>query len=203
MKSRVLNAVAAFAMLLPLSGQAAEFGYSFIDFAIIPEAETEGDDFDIDGEGFQLRGSLAVTETFFALVEIADLEFEEGNLDIDFTRWVIGGGGHWPINQNLDFVARGGLMRYDVDVSARGFPGRGDDDDLGFFLGGRVRAQVVQNFELEGGVDLTTAEVGGFEDEIIIVGEGRYHFNNQFSVGGLINLGDDSSQIGVYGRFNF
>ena len=194
MKSRVLNALAAVAMLLPISGQAASFGYSYVDFAIIPEAEFDAGDDDIDGDGFQLRGSLAVTETFFAVVEIADLEFDP---NVDFTRWVIGAGGHWPINQNLDFVARGGIMRYDVDV------GRFDDDDLGFFLGGRVRAQVIQNVELEGGVDLTTAEVAGFEDEIILVGEGRYHFNDQFSVGGLLNIGDDSSQIGIYGRFNF
>ena len=197
MKSRVLNALAALAMLLPISGQAASFGYSYVDFAIIPEAEFDAGDDDFDGDGFQLRGSLAITETFFALVEIADLEFDRGNVDVDFTRWVIGAGGHWPINQNLDFVARGGIMRYDVDA------GPFDDDDLGFFLGGRVRAQVIQNVEIEGGVDLTTAEVAGFEDEIILVGEGRYHFNDQFSVGGLLNIGDDSSQIGIYGRFNF
>jgi hypothetical protein len=192
-----LNTLAAFAMLLPLSGQAAEFGYSFVDFSIIPEAETEGRNFDIDGDGYQLRGSLAVTNTFFALVEISALEFDERNVDVDFTRWTIGGGGHWPITQNLDFIARGGVVRYDADY------GPFDEDDIGFFAGARVRAQVVQNVELEGGVDLTTAEVPGFEDEVMLVGEGRYHINNQFSVGGLVNLGDDSSQIGVYGRFNF
>ena len=194
MQSRVLNALACLAMMLPIAGQAADLGYSFIDLAIIPEAEIDSGDADADGDGFQLRGSLTVHQNYFALVEISDLEFD----DVDFTRWVIGGGGHWPINQTLDFVARGGLMRYDVDA------GRfGEDDDLGFFLGGRVRAQVLSNVEVEGGVDLTTAEVAGYEDEIMLVGEGRYHFSNQFSVGGLLNLGDDSSQIGIYGRFNF
>lgn len=201
MKSRVLNTLAAFAMLLPLSGQAAEFGYSSVDFSIIPEAEVEGGDFDIDGDGYQLRGSLAVTNTYFALVEISALEFDAGAADVDFTRWMIGGGGHWPITQSLDFIARGGVVRYDIDARVPGF--RVDEDDIGFFVGGRVRAQIAQNVELEGGVDLTTAEVPLFEDEVMLVGEGRYHINNQFSVGGLINLGDDSSQIGVYGRFNF
>lgn len=195
MQSRVLNALAVLALMLPAAGQAANFGYSFVDFAIIPEAEIESGNFDVDGDGFQLRGSLAVAQNFFAIVEIADLEFDES---VDFTKWTIGAGAHWPINQTLDFVARGGIMRYDVD-----FGRFGDDDDIGFFLGGRVRAQIVQNVELEGGVDLTTAEVAGFEDEITLVGEGRYHFNDQFSVGGLLNLGDDSSQIGIYGRFNF
>ncbi len=197
MKSRVLNTLAAFAMLLPLSGQAAEFGYSFVDFSIIPEAETDGRGFDIDGDGYQLRGSLAVTNTFFALVEISAIDFDERAVDVDFTRWLIGGGGHWPITRNLDFIARGGVVRYDVDYGAF------DDDDIGFFAGARVRAQIVPNVELEGGIDITTAEVRGFEDEVTIVGEGRYHINNQFSIGGLINLGDDTSQIGVYGRFNF
>ncbi|HVF17854.1 MAG TPA: hypothetical protein VNA21_13120 [Steroidobacteraceae bacterium] len=194
MQSRVLNALAALALMLPIGGHAADFGYSFVDLAIIPEAEIESGNFDVDGDGFQLRGSLAVAQNFFALVEIESIEFDD---DVDFTRWIVGAGAHWPINQRLDFVARGGLVRYDIDY------GRFDDDDIGFFLGGRVRAQVIQNVEVEGGVDLTTAEVAGFEDEITLVGEGRYHFNSQFSVGGLINLGDDSSQIGIYGRYNF
>jgi hypothetical protein len=197
MKSRVLNALAAMALLMPLSSNAANFGYSFVDFAIIPEAETDSGDFDADGDGFQLRGSLTVHQNYFALVEIESLEFDDG-IDVDFQRWLIGAGAHWPINQSLDFIARGGIVRYDVDY------GRfGDDDDIGFFLGGRVRALVASKVELEGGVDISTAEVGGFEDEILLVGEGRYHFNNQFSVGGLLNLGDDVSQIGIYGRFNF
>jgi hypothetical protein len=182
--------------MLPSAGHAANFGYSFVDFAIVPEAEIESGNFDVDGDGFQLRGSLAVAQNFLALVEIEDLEFDN---NVDFTRWIIGAGAHWPINQSLDFIARGGLVRYDIDYGRFG----GDDDDIGFFLGGRVRAQVLPNVEVEGGVDLTTAEVSGYEDEITLVGEGRYHFNNQFSVGGLLNLGDDSSQIGIYGRFNF
>jgi hypothetical protein len=197
MKSRVLQALAALAMLAPLSGQAQSFGYSFVDFAVIPEADVDSGDFDIDGDGFQLRGSLAVHENFFALVEISSLEFDSRNVDVDLKRWAIGAGGHWPINSNLDLVARAGIVRYDVDV------GRRDDDDIGFLLGGRARARLARGFELEGGVDLSTAEVDGFEDEITLVLEGRYHFNNMFSVGGLVSIGDDLTQIGIYGRYNF
>ena len=112
MKSRVLNALAAAALLLPFSGQAANFGYSFVDFSIVPEAEADGLGGDDDGDGFQLRGSLVVHQNYFAFVEIGDYEIDNG---VDFTRWLIGAGGHWPINQNMDFVARGGIARYDVD----------------------------------------------------------------------------------------
>lgn len=192
MNSRVLNALAVAAMALPISGQAENFDYSFVDFAVIPEVDTDA--LDTDGDGFQLRGSLTVHENFFALVEIQDLEFDRG---VDFTRWNIGAGGHWPINQRMDLVARAGLVRYDVDY--RG----GDEDDVGFFLGGRVRAQIMPRVELEGGIELSTAEVPGFEDEFSLVGEGRYHFNDQWSAGGLLSIGDDVSQLGVYGRFDF
>jgi hypothetical protein len=194
MQSRVLNALAALLLLLPLSGRAAEFGYSFVDFAIIPDAEVDSGESDFDGDGFQLRGSIDVQDNFFAVVEIEDLGFDD---DVDFTRWLIGGGGHWPINATMEVIGRAGIVRYEVDQ------GPFDDDDTSFFFGGRLRAQVAARVEVEGGIEFVNTEVVGFGDEIFLVGEGRYHFNNQFSVGGLLNIGDDAKKIGVYGRYNF
>ena len=194
MQSRVLNALAALALMLPIAGHAANFGYSWIDFSLIPMAETDVGDDDIDADGFQLRGSLAVHQNFFAIVELEDLSYDD---DIDFNRWAIGGGGHWPINNSMDIVGRAGIVRYEVDV------GRFDDDDTSFFFGARLRAQVAPRVEVEGGVEYSDAEVFGFGDEIFIVGEGRYHFNDQWSAGGFLNLGDDQKKVGVYGRFNF
>ena len=196
MQSRVLNALAALALMLPVAGHAANFGYSWIDFSLIPQAETDIGDDDFDADGFQLRGSLAVHQNFFALVELEDLGYDQ---DVDFTRLQIGGGAFWPINNNMDVIGRLGLVRYDVDFGR----GRGDDDDTSFFFGARLRAQVAPRVEVEGGVEYSDAEVAAFGDEIFIVGEGRYHFNNQFSVGGFVNLGDDQKKLGVYGRYNF
>ena len=194
MQSRVLNALAALMLLMPIAGQAANFGYSFVAFALVPKSETDVDDFDIDGDGFQLRGSIDVHDNFFAVVEIEDLGFDD---DVDFNRWLIGGGGHWPINAKFDVVGRAGIVRYEVER------GRFDDDDTGFFLGGGVRALVAPQVEVEGGIELVDAEVAGFGDEIFLVGEGRYHFNSQFSAGGFVKVGDDARELGVYGRFNW
>lgn len=194
MHSRTIGALVALALALPVTAQAEDFGYSFVDLALVPGAEVEVGNGDIDGDGFQLRGSLVVNQTFFALVELQDLEFDGG---IDTTRWMVGAGGHWPINNTLDIIGRAGVVRLDADA------GNFDDDDTGVFLGGRVRANVAPRVEVEGGVEYVSAEVFDAGDDVYLVGEGRYHFTPQFSAGALLNVGGDTQQVGVYGRFNF
>lgn len=194
MHSRTTWALVALALALPVASQAEDFGYSFVDLALVPHAEVEVGNGDVDGDGFQLRGSLAVTRNFFALVELQDLSFDRG---VDTTRWMVGAGGHWPINNTLDFIARAGVVRLEAEA------GRFDDDDNGVFLGGRVRATVAPRVEVEGGVEYMSAEVFDAGDDVYLVGEGRYHFTPQFSAGALLNVGGDIQQLGVYGRFNF
>lgn len=194
MHSRTFGALAALALALPVAGQAADSGYTFVDLALVPHARVEAGDNDVDGDGFQVRGSLAVSPNFFVLAELQDFGFDDR---VDTTRWIVGGGGHWPINNTLDIIARAGIVRLDVEV------GRFDDDDTGVFLGGRLHANVAPRVEVEGGVEYVGAEVFGLGDDVYLVGEGRYHFNEQFSAGALLNFGGDIRQLGVYGRFNF
>src|SRR5437868_3906242 len=99
MHSRTLGALAALALALPVAGQAADFDYSFVDLALVSHAEIDVGDDNVDGDGFQLRGSLEVNQNFFALVELQDFGYDH---DVDTTRWLIGGGGHWPINNTMD-----------------------------------------------------------------------------------------------------
>lgn len=190
----MMGAIAALALALPVAGQTADFGYSFLDLALVPHAEVEVGDVDVDGDGFQLRGSLEVSSNFFVLAELQDFEFDNR---VDVTRWLVGGGGHWPINDTLDFIARVGVVHQEVEF------GRFEDDDTGVFVGGRVRANIAPRFQLEGGVEYVGAETFDSNDDVYLVGEGRYHFNQQFSVGGLLTFGGDTQLLGVYGRFDF
>lgn len=194
MHSRTMGALAALALALPAAGQAADFGYSFVDLALVPHAEVEVGNGDVDGDGFQLRGSLDVSANFFVLVELQDFSFDNG---IDTTRWMVGGGGHWPINNTLDVIARVGIVRSEAEF------GRIERDDTGVFLGGRLRANIAPRFQLEGGVEYVGAETLDSDDDMYLVGEGRYHFTEQFSAGALLTFGGDTRQLGVYGRFDF
>lgn len=187
-------ALAVASMLtLPMAAFADNLSYRYVDVAHFPSAEIDTGDDEIDGDGMQLRGSLPVYQNIFALAEYQDLDLDFG---VDATRFMVGAGGHWPIG-TVDFIARAGIVSYDVDF------GRFDDDDTGLFVGARVRTTVAPKIELEGGIEHLQVEVGGLENDTYLIGEGRYNFTPQWSAGLLITLGGDTSVFGAQGRFNF
>lgn len=194
MRSCTLGTAVALALALPVAGQAADFNYSFIDAALAPHAEVDAQNRDIDGKGFQVRGSLAVSPTFFVIAQLQGLDLDYG---IDATRLMVGGGGHWPIAANVDLIGTVGVSQLNVDY------GRDDDDDTGVFLGAKVRASVAPRVQIEGGIEYSSAEVGNSGNDVYLVGEGRYHFNDRFAVGGLINYGSDTELLGVTARLSF
>jgi hypothetical protein len=191
MKSATL--ICAALLTLPLAASAENFSYRNVDVAHLPKVEIDGDGGDVDGDGVQLRGSLPVYQNIFALAEFQDLDLDNG---VDATRLMVGVGGHWPVG-NVDIIARGGVVSYEVDF------GRFDDDDTGLFVGARVRAIVAPKIEVEGGVEHLRVEVAGLDNDTYLIGEGRYNFTPQWSAGLIVTLGGDTSVFGAQGRFNF
>jgi hypothetical protein len=195
MKTNVTSLIGAAIFALPLVASAAEnFSYRYVDVARYMEAEIDSDNVDTDGDGIQLRGSLPIYQNFFALAEFESLDLDGG---VDTNRILIGAGGHWPLGTNLDFIARGGFVSYDIDY------GQFDDDDTGLFVGARIRTIVAPKIEVEAGVEHFEFEVAGVDGDTYIIGEARYNFTSQWSAGAIITLGGDQSVIGAQGRFNF
>ena len=174
--------------------KASSMSYSTVDFAYFLSSEIDGGNNDIDGDGFQLRGSLPVFENYFVVAEFAAQSYD---FDVDTTRFMVGGGAHWPLANNVDIIARIGVVNFQIDTAG------GDDDDTGLFLGGRIRAMLTPQFELEGGIEYFAIDVGGIDSETVFVGEARYHFNSQWSAGILFNMGSDTSNFGIHARFAF
>lgn len=194
MKMNAKNSICAALLALPLLASADTLSYRYVDVAHFPEAEIDADAVDVDGDGIQLRGSLPVYQNIFALAEFQDLDLDNG---VDATRLMVGAGAHWPIGNNLDLIARGGVVQYEVDF------GRFDDDDTGLFAGVRLRTFVAPKIEVEGGVEHVAVDVAGIDSDTYLIGEGRYNFTPQFSAGVLITVGGDTSVFGAQGRFNF
>lgn len=199
MKMNAKNLICAAALALPLTtlplaSMADTLSYRYVDVAHFPEAEIDADGFDVDGDGLQLRGSLPVYQNIFALAEFQDLDLDNG---VDATRFMVGAGGHWALGPNLDLIARGGVVQYEVDF------GPFDDDDTGLFAGVRLRTIVAPKVEIEGGVEHLAVDVAGIDGDTYLIGEGRYNFTPQFSVGALITLGGDVSVFGAQARLNF
>lgn len=194
MKMNAKTLICAAALALPLAASAEQLSYRYVDVAHFPEAEIDAGNVDVDGDGLQLRGSLPVYQNIFALAEFQSLDLDN---EVDTTRFMVGVGGHWPLGNNLDIIARGGVVSYEVDSRF------GDDDDTGLFAGVRLRTFVAPKIEVEGGVEHLAVDVAGSDSDTFLIGEGRYNFNSQFSAGLLITLGGDTSVFGAQGRFNF
>lgn len=193
-KMTAANLIVGSALALPLAASAAEVSYRYIDVAHFPQADIDNDRLDVDGDGLQLRGSLPVVQNVFVLAELQSLDLDFG---VDVTRYEIGVGGHWPLNNTMDIVVRGGVAKLDVDY------GRFDDDDTGLFAGVRLRAVLAPKIEVEGGVEHVRVEAGPIDDDTYLAAEGRYNFTPQFSAGAIVNIGGDIDLIGVQGRFSF
>jgi hypothetical protein len=184
----------AFALSLPMTIHAQSFSYRSVDAAFLPSAKVDGAGIDESGNGFLIRGSLPVYQNFFALTEFQDLHLDHS---VNTSRLAIGGGGHWPINKQIDVIARAGIVRYKVDV------GRFSDDDTGLWIGGRIRALVAPQLELEGGFEYQHVEAAGLKNDSFLVGEARYNFNTQWSAGVVVNVGGDTTIFGMQARLSF
>ena len=185
---------AAATLALPVTAAADNFSYRYVDAARFPEAEIDTDNVDVDGDGLQLRGSLPVYQNIFVLAELQELDLDNG---VDTTRFMVGAGGHWPLGNTVDIIARAGVVSYEVDF------GNFEDDDTGLFAGVRVCTTVAPKIEVEAGVEHLRVEVAGLENDTYVIGEGRYNFTPQWSAGAIITVGGDTSVFGAQGRFSF
>lgn len=195
MKMNATTLICAAALALPLAASAEQLSYRYVDVAHFPQAEIDAGTVDVDGDGLQLRGSLPVYQNIFVLSEFQSLDLDD---NVDTTRFLLGVGAHWPLGNNFDIIARGGIVSYEVEN-----PRFGDDDDTGLFAGVRLRTFVAPKIEVEGGVEHLAVDVAGSSSDTYLIGEGRYNFTSQFSAGVLITLGGDTSVFGAQGRFNF
>src|ERR1700710_11330 len=109
MTLRALHLVALTALTLPIASHAEQLNYNYVDAAHFPEAKLDHRDFDVNGNGLQLRGSLAVHENFFGFAEYQSLNLDDG---VDVRRVLVGAGTHWPITNNIDVVGRLGIVNY-------------------------------------------------------------------------------------------
>lgn len=228
-----VNLIAAFTML-PAAAMAAEsISYSYIEAAYVVQDmdmyEDEGvfdnvlDDVD-DGDGFKIEGSFAFSNNMFLFGNYAqtqaDFTFvnDTGAVipqDQDVKTLELGLGFFAPINNNMDFVARGAYK--DVDLDNFSFGATDDDiadddvtvgdafDDLnedtsdGYFVDAGVRAQVAPQFELGGGVRYTDLDSG---DDVGVFANAMWEFNDNMGINLSASFGDNLSSYGLGFRYS-
>lgn len=171
----------------------AEMGYTYAEAGFGSTELDLGGGTEVDGDGFLLGGSIAVTGKahVFADFSTADMDF-----DVDLTRYKVGFGLNHGLSDRVDLVGRVAWVKFDVETPI----GDADEDGYGIDLG--LRGQVSDTFELEGGIEyIDLGSSGG--DDTSFVAQGRYSFTEQFSLGGQVEVGDDFTVYGILARLNF
>ena len=162
----------------PLAAQAEGMSYSYV--------EADYVDVDVDngpsGDGFGVRGSVGFAGNWFAFADYVDASVDV----IDIENIAVGVGGHFPVNDTLDFVGRVGYTETDLSSG----PFSANDD--GYLLSAGLRGQMSQ-FEAEGHVVYTDLSDGG--DETAFEVAGRWNFTDMFSAGIAYRMGDDANVL--------
>jgi hypothetical protein len=160
-----------------------EVGYSHLDF----------DDFDADGDAWYLNGSFALTDMFHVVAGYTD-----GNLDAngggsaDYSSWNLGVGINYPISDTIDLVGRLSYLSAEVE----------NDDEDGYGLYAGVRAMVMPQFELNGGVDYT--DLGGdFGDDTAVELGAVYNFTDMVAAAAGVSFSDNVTQYNIGLRLYF
>ena len=186
-KSLVLGTLAALCCAGP--AMAADVSYSYLEAGYVAN---EIDDFDVDGDGYLVRGSVGIGKSFYVLASYADADYD---FDIGAETLQIGGGVHWPLNPNLDALIELAYVDYNVDV---GGLGSGGEDGYTFASG--VRGRVAEKWDVR--VDLRFTDVGSSEDTSVFAGA-RYYLTPQFALGPDVGLNGDGFTWGVFLRYDF
>lgn len=192
MKTRLGQTVAAMMSLALVGGAAAaELDYNYAELRYI-DTELDAGLSDVDGDGFEIGGSLELTPSVHLFGNFQTLDFGAG---IDLSAFEVGGGYAMPLNTGTDLVARLSYIDGEVDL-----PG-GDADDSGFGFSAGARRMFTSRVEGRAFVNYVDLDESG--DEVSFEIAGDYFLNEQIALGASLELGDDTTSWTVGARWYF
>lgn len=164
----------------------SNISYDFFDVAYM-DVETHSD----DGDGFLLRASKSLGESFYLLAEMGDAELDEHHGDFRFIR--AGLGFHTSFSRMVDGIAE--LTYESLEIEEH----HHELDENGFGIAAGIR--VLFNEHLEGTARARYVDLGDEEDEIFSA-ELLYLFNHSFGLVAAYEKGNEEI-ISAGVRFQF
>lgn len=184
----------------------SELSYTSIGIGLIGgSVELDSASDDVDYSGATLSGSFAVNDTVFITGSSTALETDDtyGGDEIEQSMITLGGGAHFALNRNADFVMAVGYTTgeeewgpFEVDIDgfvfAAGIRGKPSEVvELSAFIN---HAEL--DYEADGGAEASDSETG-------FSVEARYFFTAPFSLGLGFSSGDDDDAAILSFRYDF
>lgn len=186
-----------FALSLPTIASAEQPSYSYLEAGY---SRLNLDDIDIDPDGYYVKGSFELSESFFVRAMYWDLEddFDTflGNVDVDVTQTQVGIGYKRPAGDNTSFYVAADYLEAEVDIEQFG-----DADADGYQISAGLRSNLTSSFELYS--EIGYADVDDTDGFIGLLG-GVFHIANGFGISLEGSIDDDSnSMISTGIRYSF
>ncbi len=166
----------ALAAALPMSAQAGEISYSYIQGGY-SAASVDGGDFN----GFGLKGSFAFNDSFYGFASYDSGE----DSSVDLNQTTLGAG--WHTAGDTQWFVEANYINNEIDF------GFGSFDDDGFAIAGGVRAKVSDKFELNGKLSYT--DVGDFGDGFGVGVGALLSFNDTWGAYASYDYSDRGSNV--------
>lgn len=202
----VIPASIAAAVLASTPALADNFSYNQIELGIVgTTVDDQGGDFDTEGGGLKLRGSVEFTPNLFGFADLSSQRHELKYYDehFDISRAALGVGFNYPLGRGLDLVTSASLQRLRTESEVDTFSGNG----YGLYLGLRGGAGRV---EWHAGLEYSDFDfdLGGEDDfdasDTMFSAGFRYQFTPTFSLGlDLAGNGDDETSATLAFRWTF
>ena len=165
-------------------------GYSYIQGSY---GQIEVDDVDVDGDGFGVAGSAALTEHFHLFGGYSTADMGSG---VDVNQLEAGVGYNHPVSDTVDVVLSLAYLSAEVDL-----PGPLSIDDSGYGLGVGLRGMLTPALEVNG--ELQFVDFGDGGDDTGFGAGFLYNFTEQFAAGASGDWTGDISTYQLNARFLF
>lgn len=179
----------------PFAASAGELSYSYIEggYARVDlEADAIGD---VDFDGFQLRGSAAVSDSIYLFGGYGSVTNDDFGTDIDFSELQLGAGFRHGLSDRADFIGELGYVRQEVEAMGESADGAGGRVSAGF------RGAFSEHFE--GLIKASYTDGGDFEGDFSVTAGAQVKFNPTWGLVGEIEAGEDVTKYMVGVRASF
>ena len=173
----------ALAAALPLSAQAAELSYNFVELDYARMNVDNGGDFEPDG--FGLKGSFAFGESFYGFGSYLRGDDAVSGIDVDLDQTQLGLGYRHAVSDSADFIGELSWINQSVDVE-----GLGDADANGGRVSAGFRGELAKNFE--GYAKANYTDGGDFDGDFSGTLGAQVKFNPTWGITGEAEFGSDA-----------
>jgi hypothetical protein len=192
---KTLLALALMTGLAATSANASELSYSFVEagYTNLGDLDSTADDFD----GFNLRGSVELGESFYILGDYTTTSSTfPGGFDANFDTYSLGFGFHHSISDKADIFGDVSYLNGSIDIETT----TGADDD-GYRARFGFRGALSDKFE--GTIGVTHYDLGEFGSDTSLLLGGQLKFNDTWGAVAEVEAGGDSTHYLVGIRASF